>query len=202
MDLIIIRHARPERIESAPATSEAPADPSLTEIGHKQAQAVADWLSSEPIDALYVSPMARARQTAAPVEKALDMSAIVEAGVQEYDASDSQYLPMEEVRADKAAWQAFVASHGTTDWSGFRRVVTESIESIIARHKGQTVAIVCHGGVVNAWGAEVLGLEETMFFAPEYTSISRFRAASSGERSVVSLNETGHLKADGLHLTY
>jgi hypothetical protein len=34
-----------------------------------------------------------------------------------------------------------------------------------------------------------------LFFLPHYTSVNRFLAARSGERSVVSLNETGHLKA-------
>jgi probable phosphoglycerate mutase len=57
------------------------------------------------------------------------------------------------------------------------------------------VAVVCHGGVINAFAGEVLGIREPfLFFDPGYTSISRFLAAKSGERSVLSLNETGHLR--------
>jgi hypothetical protein len=40
----------------------------------------------------------------------------------------------------------------------------------------------------------VIGFEPKMFFNPNYTSINRFMAASSGEKSVVSLNEYHHLK--------
>ena len=47
---------------------------------------------------------------------------------------------------------------------------------------------------MNAWAAHVLGLEPTLFFQPAYTSVSRFLAAGSGERSVLSLNETAHLR--------
>ncbi len=46
---------------------------------------------------------------------------------------------------------------------------------------------------LNAWSAFVLELKTATFFLPDYTSINRFMAASSGERSVASLNETGHL---------
>ena len=40
----------------------------------------------------------------------------------------------------------------------------------------------------------VRGLPQTMFFLPHYTSVNRFLASRAGHRSVVSLNETGHLK--------
>ena len=55
--------------------------------------------------------------------------------------------------------------------------------------------MVCHGGVINAWAAEVLGIEPRLFFDPTYTSINRFVAARSGERSLVSLNEAAHLRS-------
>ena len=55
--------------------------------------------------------------------------------------------------------------------------------------------MVCHGGVINTWAAHVLGLETTLFFEPVYTSISRFLASASGERSLASLNEAAHLRA-------
>src|SRR6476661_554032 len=64
MELLLIRHALPVRIEGEEGTA---ADPELDELGHVQAQALADYLAGEPIDALYVSPMRRAVQTAEPV---------------------------------------------------------------------------------------------------------------------------------------
>jgi 2,3-bisphosphoglycerate-dependent phosphoglycerate mutase len=57
------------------------------------------------------------------------------------------------------------------------------------------VAAVCHGGVINVYLAALLGLERHLWFEPGYTSISRVAAARTGERSVVTLNETAHLVA-------
>ena len=45
------------------------------------------------------------------------------------------------------------------------------------------------------WAARVLGIGPEMFFEPYYTSVNRFVAASTGQRSVASLNEIGHLRA-------
>lgn len=73
------------------------------------------------------------------------------------------------------------------------------MELIIAAHPGPTVAAVCHGGAINAYLAHVLGLVDGhTFFAPDYTSIHRVAAARSGQRTVMSLNETAHLRGTGL----
>ena len=76
----------------------------------------------------------------------------------------------------------------------FVATVVSTVEGIIAAHPGQRVAVVCHGGVINAYTGHVLKNDEPLFFLPDYTSISRVFAAGSGERSIASLNETGHLR--------
>ena len=77
--------------------------------------------------------------------------------------------------------------------------IVNSVEQIITNHASQRVAIVCHGGVINAYICHVLGLaNQRGFFYPNYTSIHRIAAASSGERSIVTLNETSHLRGSGL----
>ncbi|MGB5760816.1 MAG: histidine phosphatase family protein [Acidimicrobiales bacterium] len=190
MDLLLVRHARPVRIDDAGG----PADPELTELGHRQAKAMAEWLAEERFDGLYVSPMVRARQTAAPLEQALQLQAEVVGGVQEYDANEHHYIPMEDLKADKKRWRDFIVEQQQEDMSAFADLVVSSIEDLIARHRGQRIAVICHGGVVNVWAAKVLGMAPTMFFEPHYTSISRFVAASSGERSIQSLNEVAHLR--------
>jgi probable phosphoglycerate mutase len=48
--------------------------------------------------------------------------------------------------------------------------------------------------VINAWAAHVLGMTRALFFQPDYTSVNRFLCASGGERSVLTLNETAHLR--------
>ena len=88
-----------------------------------------------------------------------------------------------------------MGGHAHGDVAAFRRTVVSSLEDVIAAHAGQRVAVVCHGGVINAFASHLLGLDALFLFEPHYTSISRFRAARSGERSLASLNETAHLRA-------
>jgi len=199
MELLIIRHGRPERIEPSDAiASGVAADPGLTDVGRAQSEAVAAWLSEEKIDAIYVSPLRRALETAEPLERTLGMTATVEPGIEEFNDGDG-YIPMEELKQNRERWRKAMQGYDEVDLREFRETVRSAISSIIANHRGQTVAVVCHGGVINAWAAEVLGLDRTMFFGPEYTSINRFRASSSGVHSVIALNESGHLRADRLH---
>ena len=65
--------------------------------------------------------------------------------------------------------------------------------SVIASSPGGRVAVVCHGGVINAFLSMVLRLDRLVFFPPAYTSVSRVAVARSGERGVLSLNEVPHL---------
>ncbi len=190
MELIIIRHGRPERVQDAPDA----ADPSLTDVGHAQAEAMAKWMDGEHLDAIYTSPMARALQTSAPLEAIKGISATVEPRIAEYDKAEKSYIPMEEMKADKAAWRAWLAEQAVRDMSEFSNEAVEAIDEIIANHRGHKVAVVCHGGIINIWAAHVLELGAKMFFAPDYTSINRFMAASSGAKSVVSLNDVGHFR--------
>jgi probable phosphoglycerate mutase len=194
MELVLVRHARPHRIENAALA----ADPELTELGHRQAKAMAGWLAEERYDAVYTSPMVRARQTSAPLEEALGRAAGVVEGVKEYDADAREYIPIEDLKADKERWRHFVTEHVTEDRTAFATTVVSSLESLIDEHRGQRIVVICHGGVINMWAARVLGLGPDMFFEPYYTSVNRFMAASSGERSVVSLNEVGHLRGADL----
>ena len=68
VDLLMIRHGLPVRRET---TDGSPADPELDAAGQDQAQRLARWLEPEGIDAVYVSPMRRALETAAPLAAAL-----------------------------------------------------------------------------------------------------------------------------------
>ncbi|MEL7158313.1 MAG: histidine phosphatase family protein [Actinomycetota bacterium] len=191
MELLLVRHARPEHIENA----DGPADPPLTHIGHLQARAVAGWLATEDIDALYCSSMVRARQTAAPIGRLLDLEPAVRAGVREFDAQDRSYIPVEVLRRDPARFREFIANDLAADRSAFNAEVVDTLTTITAEHRSQRVVVVCHGGVINAWATHVLGIEPKLFFDPDYTSINRFMVASTGEKSIVSLNERAHLRA-------
>ena len=193
MELLLVRHALPLRVERKDG---APADPPLSNEGRRQANRLARWLEAARLDAIYVSPMQRALETAQPLAKSQGVGLRIEPGVVEFDATASTYVPLEEIKAlDYERWRALISGGLVegVDLAEFRRVVTGSLERIIDDHPGERVAVVCHGGVINTWAAHVLGLEATLFFEPTYTSISRFLASASGPRSVASLNETAHL---------
>lgn len=190
VELVMIRHGRPERIDH----SNRAADPHLTATGHQQAKLLADWLATEQIDAVYVSPMARARQTAAPLENALGTQAIIEDRIREFDHASNAYIPVEEAKRDREFWQNWVVAQQSYDLTSFADAVSSAISEIVTSHRGQRVALVCHGGVINMVAARFLGMADKIFFNPNYTSVNRFLAASSGERSVSSLNEIGHLR--------
>jgi probable phosphoglycerate mutase len=199
MELLIIRHALPVRRE----LTEGPADPELAPDGHQQAARLADYLATERIDAIYASPLARARQTADPIADRFGLDVTISAGVAEWDQNSPEYVPVEELKAaNDPRWQAMLRGEWDSDESedDFRRRVLDAVETIVADHRGQRVAIVCHGGVINGYLAHVLGLDDGArgFFYPNYTSINRVAAASSGERSVVTVNETSHLRGTGL----
>ena len=194
MQLILIRHALPERVESVDGT---PADPPLSEVGRAQAEKLAAWLADERVDALYVSPMRRARETAAPIAKGRGLEPQVVEGIAEFDRDSDVYIPMEELKArDYDRWKELVDGgwYLENDVEGFRRDVIRTLEAVIEENHGRHVAVVCHGGVINAWSSHVLGIERIFHFDPDYTSVSRFLAARSGERSLACLNETAHLR--------
>jgi broad specificity phosphatase PhoE len=198
VELLLVRHAEPVRI--GPGTAAGPADPNLTHRGRTQADRLAAWLGAEPVDAVLSSPLLRARETAEPIGRALGLDVEVVDGLMEYDAQSDFYIPVEELRETRDHhWTAMI--EGRWDELGgeppdrFRARIVPCVNAIIDRFPGATVAAVCHGGVINVYLAALLGLERHLWFHPEYTSISRVAAARTGERSVVTLNETAHLVA-------
>ena len=74
----------------------------------------------------------------------------------------------------------------------FRRRVIQAIEGIIAKHPGERIAIVCHGGVINAYLSMVLGIQRDVFFMPSHASVSTVRSAGD-LYAVTQLNDTAHL---------
>jgi len=196
MELILIRHGLPLQVKTNDGT---PADPPLSEVGHEQAQRMAKWLEDEHIDYLYSSPMQRAVQTAAPLAALKGLEPVFRDGVAEYDRHADHYIPVEDLKkSDYDRWLLLMRGEVVdASFPKFCVEVVTTLNEIINSHRGKTVAVTCHGGVVNAWTTHVMGLEPRMFFNPNYTSISRYMGATSGERSIITLNEHTHLKGLG-----
>ena len=188
MQLLLIRHGLPVR-------SAESSDPPLSETGHAQALRVAARLAEEPIDAVFASTMRRAIQTAEPFAAQGGYELQTRAGIVEFDRDSGTYVPMEELkRDDYEAWKAFVAGNHGADIDSFQTAVVATLEEIVNTHSGKTVAVFCHGGVINVWTAYVLGMPARLFFEPAYASLHRYLCARSGERNLVGLNDVGHLR--------
>ena len=199
MELILIRHALPVRRELL----EGVADPELSEAGHLQATHLADYLATETIDAIYASPLQRAVETAAPLAGRLGLSVTVVDAIAEYDRHSSEYVPMEELKAtNDPRWQQMLDDNWNErdETRGeFADRIHTAVETLIAAHPGQRIVAVCHGGVINAYLARVLGTPDSAgFFYPNYTSIHRVVAARGGQRQILTINETSHLRGTGL----
>jgi len=216
MELVLVRHGLPARNDDAgrrvdhppgrgghtdpapPASAPDAADPGLSPVGEDEARSVAAWLRDEPITAVYSSPLRRAVQTAAPLVQALGLPINLLDGLAEWDRDSSSYVHIEDLRAsDDPVWHALargdLAALGVDPHEFEERVVT-AMDGIAATHRSEVVAVFCHGGVINAFTAVVAGLDRLLWFSPDYGSVSRVRVSSSGRRSIVSINETGHLR--------
>ena len=189
MELILIRHGLPRM-------SRETSDPSLADEGLDQSRRVAEALRRGRIDAVYASTMRRAIETAEPYAALAGHEIQTRDGLVEFDRNAGAYIPMESLKRDNyAAWKRFVERGRGEEIAGFQQGVVAALETIITAHPGQTVAVFCHGGVINVWTAQVLGMAPRLFFEPRYTSIHRYLCAGSGERNLVSLNDTAHLES-------
>jgi probable phosphoglycerate mutase len=199
VELLLIRHALPVREKGV----DGPADPALSAVGQAQADHLAKYLSAEHLDAIYASPLVRARQTADVVAGPHALTVELCADVAEYDRHSGEYVPAEDLKAANDPRFHAVASGdwGTVHESAaeFRQRIVDAVECLVAAHPAQRVAVVCHGAVINTYLCHVLGLGDTgAFFYPNYTSINRVAASRAGMRSIVTLNETSHLRGTGL----
>lgn len=200
MEVVLVRHALPVRLDTVPGGG--PADPGLSERGRAQAERLPQALAGDEVSALYTSPALRARETAAPLERVLGSPAVVELGIAEFDSGDDSYVPVEELKASgDPRWELLARGElysPGVDPVAFRARVVEAVLDIAARHPGGRAVLITHAGAINAAAGEVLGQQRSIWMAPAYCSLTRIAFSRGGRRGVVSLNETGHVR-DLLH---
>jgi 2,3-bisphosphoglycerate-dependent phosphoglycerate mutase len=189
--LVLVRHALPERVEGAVDG----ADPGLTALGEEQAARLVAAIPAA--DALYTSPMARARATAAPLAAALDLAPVVLDDLREYDADAPYYVPVHELeRHSPEEWRRMRAGllPAHVDVPAFAARVGAALESVVAAHPGRaTAVVVAHAGTIDVWLAHLLGIAMPLAFPLDYTGITRVLAGRDGRRVVRSVNETAHV---------
>lgn len=199
MEIALIRHGRP-----GTWTGTGSADPALNATGITQSERLAQYLTSDgspKIDAIYSSPMLRSKETANITARRVEKPVAIIEELAEYDYGLSTYVTNEEYEGDfQEYWDDITKGRyaGTQiDLKAFRKRVLQGLTQIISKHEPDSfIVIFCHGGVISASIAEIIGLESTIFVSPAYTSISRILRNPNGRNVLLSYNETPHLQFD------
>lgn len=200
-----VRHGQQE-VPGATFTPALWTDAPLSATGKRQAAAVGAALAEEKIEAVACSHLQRARETAQNVADPYGIEPVVYPELREVETyrevpegvaledvlSPALWAGVQERFLRELRWDVSPFSEGSAE---FRHRVVTIVEGIIAlstREGVRHVAIVCHGGVINAYLGHILGIERDMFFRPAHASISRV-LAGDGRRVVHTLNEMHHL---------
>jgi probable phosphoglycerate mutase len=177
-------------------------NPPLSERGHEQATLLAKRLLVMDLDPFVVcsSPLRRASETARAFARVVGADVAFDDELVEAHIGGWEGKPFEEiiesdpdvvqhVRNQRAIWHR---APGAESGSGFRARVRSAIDSILERHPDENLLVFAHGGVINAYVGELLGLTQEMFFLPENASLNSVDI--DGEtRTVRFLNDVLHL---------
>ena len=160
-ELLLLRHALP---------LSGHADPGLSDVGLAQANRVAQWLTGSRIDAIVTSPLRRARETAAPIEATLALTAEVINDLREWELDDPNqvYDALEDMAPDDP--RALAVAEGRyddfvpgLDTVAFQRRTVTAIEDAFMRYQHHSRVVVCtHGGFISAYLAYVIGARQVM----------------------------------------
>lgn len=180
----------------------------LSELGVRQAIALRDRLAQESetsIDVLYSSTMPRARETAQIINDALGSLRL---------HLDNELVEHRPGEADGIPFSELVERFGTNDYQGrphssfasgaetaklFDYRVSFALENLLGKHKGSTVMIVCHGGVIDIAFRHLLELPRRSQFDlwTLNTSLTEFALNDTelnrGRCRLVRYNDHAHL---------
>ena len=199
--IIAIRHG--ETDWNAATRIQGQLDIGLNRLGHWQAQRLADALADEAIDAVYASDLARARDTAHPLARRNGLAVQTDTGLRERGFGVFEGLTFDEIeqRYPESArrWRqrdaSFGPEGGETLTSFYQRAVA-SVTTVAARHRGQHIAVVAHGGVLDALyrAATRVALDAPRTWHVGNASINRLLASDAG-LTLVGWADSAHLDA-------
>ena len=207
MRLLLIRHG--ETSANAEGRLQGHLDVSLSERGRRQSEQIADRLSQLSLEALYTSPLKRARETADIIAGRNGLTPEDRPALMERNVGELAGLNREEIRArypdfvrTRAEARPEVAVPGFESDADLKQRVLDGLGAIIESHPAQTIGVVTHGGAIAAFLRETLEMPTTRpgAFAVSNASITTFDVRegehSAGNRPrviLISLNDTCHL---------
>jgi probable phosphoglycerate mutase len=204
-NIYLVRHG-----ETVAARADAPfdlvgghGDPPLGERGRAQAERIGERLArahaAQSIDAIYVTPLQRTAQTAAPLVERIGIEPVVEPDLREvylgeweggvYRIKITEGDPIARLMYDEQRWDVIPGAEADPD---FGARVLAGISRIAAKHPDQTVAVFTHAGVIARLLAEATGSRPFAFLGVDNGSISHL-VISHDRTSLRSYNDTAHL---------
>lgn len=216
MEIVLIRHGEPEWVRDGLAIN----DPPLTDRGHRQARELATWLRDERFDEVLVSPLVRARQTAAPLLDALGVDEVIDPWLEEIRDPMWHGSPAEKAaeayaelrgRPAEDRWHGLEGGEsirdfvsriraGASTFLAARGVVRSDAELPVwtIEEPGARIALVAHAGTNSVTIGHLLGLAPTPWewdrFVLGHTSVSRVEALPLDDGYTFSLTKLSDLE--------
>ena len=210
--LYLIRHG--EAVSNVePIMGGMRGDTGLSPLGVQQAEALRDRLIGTreiAADIVIASTLPRARQTAEIIAPAFDVPIFWEDDVQEMRVGEADGLHLDEFARrygvpDYEHDPYRPLAPGGESWAQFLLRVGTTLNRIAQEHDGKTIAIVCHGGVIDGSLLCFFGLNTQSLPAVDFqthnTSITHWeRRARPGRPPrwrLVAYNDAAHLRDIG-----
>ncbi|HEY3021296.1 MAG TPA: histidine phosphatase family protein [Solirubrobacteraceae bacterium] len=199
--LLLVRHGEsaPFREDEPPPLLGGASDPELDPVGVEQADRVAARLGSEEIAAIYVTPLRRTAQTAAPLASRLGLEPRVEPDLREvflgewegglYRKHVREQHPIALRLRREGRWDVIPGAERSEAFAGRVRA---GIARIAAAHADERVVVVVHGGVIGQALALATGGRPLAFAWADNGSISELVVLDE-HWTVRSYNDTAHL---------
>ena len=154
--IIAVRHG--ETAWNADARIQGQRDIGLNDTGRWQAQRVGQALAEEPITAVYSSDLERAHATAQSISEVKGVPVIPHEGLRERSFGMFEGKTFDEIhqawpehahnwRKRIPEWQP---PEGGESLIQLRERVTRTVQELAAKHPGEQIVVVAHGGVLDA----------------------------------------------------
>jgi len=200
--LYLVRHgatdnnrARPPRLQGRRT------DPALSDEGHEQARKTGRLLAPCPVDAVYSSPLLRARQTAQAIAEPHDLAVQVLDELIEVDVGDWEGRAWDEIeKTDPEAYRAFMTDASVHPYLGGENLqtvldrVTPALEKLMAENLGRVIVAAAHNVVNRVYLAPLLGLAPARYRSvPQDNCGVNLLCYRDAKVKVVTVNAVFHL---------
>jgi probable phosphoglycerate mutase len=198
-ELILIRHGSARR-QGDGVLIDGHADPALTELGEAQALALHERLRGAAVTDLFVTPLRRTQQTAAPLAEDLGVAPVVLEDLREVYLGEWEDRFHERIASDDPLTREVFETErwdvipGAESMERFSERIRRGIEHIVDSAGPDATAIaVVHGGVIAEACRQVTSSRPFAFLNADNASLTRLMRTSGGRWTLISFNDTAHL---------